>query len=187
MKKYFKELDYKLLDKKKVYKGTRIVVEELTYYNKRDGKKVHREHVLAGDAAIILAIDENDDVLMVQEPRTPIGKIILSLPAGMIEEGEKAEDGAIRELEEETGYRAQNIKLMRYEYPSIGYSNERSLIFLARDLIKTQRHLDDTEDINVVKVKLSQLKQMLDTNEILDASTTIALLHYFMYETKNPE
>ena len=68
-----------------------------------------------------------------------------------------------------------------------GYSNERSLIFLARDLIKTQRHLDDTEDINVVKVKLSQLKQMLDTNEILDASTTIALLHYFMYETKNPE
>ena len=73
---------------------------------------------------------------------------------------------------------------MRYEYPSIGYSNERSLIFLARDLIKTHRHLDDTEDIKVVKVKLSDLKKMLDTNEILDASTTIALLHYFMYENK---
>ena len=164
MSNYFKELDYKLLDKKKVYKGTRIIVEELTYYNKRDNKKVHREHVLAGDAAIILAIDENDEVLMVQEPRTPIGKIILSLPAGMIEPGEKSEDG--------------------YEYPSIGYSNERSLIFLARDLIKTHRHLDDTEDIKVVKVKLSDLKRMLDTNEILDASTTIALLHYFMYENK---
>ena len=179
---YFKELDYKLLDKKKVYKGKRIVVEELTYYNTRDDKKVHREHVLAGDAAIILAIDKNDDVLMVQEPRTPIGKIILSLPAGMIEPGEKSEDGAIRELEEETGYRAQDIKLMRYEYPSIGYSNERSLIFLATNLKKTHRNLDDNEDINVIKVNIKDLKKMLDSNEILDASTTIALLHYFMYE-----
>lgn len=184
MEKYFKELDYKLLNKKMVYKGRRITVEELTYYNLRDNKKVHREHVLAGDAAIILAIDENNEVLMVQEPRTPIGKIILSLPAGMIEPGEKSEDGAIRELEEETGYRAKNIKLLRYEYPSIGYSNERSLIFLARDLEKTHRNLDDTEDIKVVKIKLDELKKMLDTNEILDASTTIALLHYFMYEDK---
>lgn len=184
MEKYFKELDYKLLNKKMVYKGRRITVEELTYYNLRDNKKVHREHVLAGDAAIILAINENNEVLMVQEPRTPIGKIILSLPAGMIEQGEKSEDGAIRELEEETGYRAKNIKLLRYEYPSIGYSNERSLIFLARDLEKTHRNLDDTEDIKVVKIKLDELKKMLDTNEILDASTTIALLHYFMYEDK---
>ncbi len=182
MENYFKELDYKLLDRKKVYEGRRIVVEELNYYNERDKKKVHREHVLAGDAAIVLAIDKNDNVLMVQEPRTPIGKIILSLPAGMIEPGEKSEDGAIRELEEETGYRAHQIRLMRYEYPSIGYSNERSLIFLARDLEKTYRHLDDTEDIRVVKVKLNKLKEMLDKNEILDASTTIALLHYFMYE-----
>ena len=181
---YFKKLDYKLLDKRKVYSGKRIVVEELTYFNERDGKKVHREHVLAGDAAIILAIDENEEVLMVQEPRTPIDKIILSLPAGMIEPGEEAKDGAIRELEEETGYKANNIKLMRYEYPSIGYSNERSLIFLATDLVKTHRHLDDTEDIKVVKVKIDKLKDMLDTNEILDASTTIALLHYFMYEKK---
>ena len=102
MENYFRELDYKLLDKKKVYKGKRIVVEELTYFNERDNKKVYREHVLAGDAAVILAINENDEVLMVQEPRTPLGKIILSLPAGMIEPGEKSEDGAIRELEEET-------------------------------------------------------------------------------------
>lgn len=185
MENYFKELDYELLNKKEVYSGKRITVEELNYYNPRDNKKVHREHVLAGDAAIILAINENDEVLMVQEPRTPIGKIILSLPAGMIEPGEKAEEGAIRELEEETGYHAKSIKLMRYEYPSIGYSNERSLIFLAKDLVKTHRHLDDTEDINVIKVKINTLKKMLDNNEILDASTTIALLHYFMYEKKD--
>lgn len=185
MEDYFKKLDYTLIDKKDVYKGKRIKVQELLYYNKRDDKKIHREHVLAGDAAIILAINEDNEVLMIQEPRTPINKIILSLPAGMIEKGENPEDGAIRELEEETGYRTNNIKLMRYEYPSIGYSNERSLIFLATDLVKTHRHLDDTEDIRVVKVKLNELKKMLDDNEILDASTTIALLHYFLYVKKS--
>ena len=181
MENYFKKLDYKLLEKKEVYRGRRVVVQELTYYNNRDNKKVYREHVLAGDAAIVLAINENDEDIMIQEPRTPIGKIILSLPAGMIEPGEKPEDAAIRELEEETGYRAQSIRLLRYEYPSIGYSNERSLIFLAHDLKKTQRNLDATEDIKVVTVPLKDLKKMLDSNEILDASTTIALLHYFLY------
>lgn len=184
MEKYFKKLDYTLLNKKDVYKGRRIRVQELTYYNQRDNKKIHREHVLAGDAAVILAMDENKDVLMIQEPRTPIGKIILSLPAGMIELEEKPEDGAIRELEEETGYRANKIKLLRYEYPSIGYSNEKSLIFLATDLKKTQRNLDETEDIRVIKVNIKDLKNMLDNNEILDASTTIALLHYFLYENQ---
>lgn len=181
MENYFKKLDYELLNKKDVYKGKRIRVQELTYYNQRDKKKIHREHVLAGDAAVILAIDKNNDVLMIQEPRTPINKIILSLPAGMIESGENPENGAIRELEEETGYRANNVKLLRYEYPSIGYSNERTLIFLAQDLIKTHRNLDETEDIRVVKVNIKELKKMLDDNEILDASTTIALLHYFLY------
>lgn len=185
MENYFKELDYTLLDQKIVYKGRRVTVQELTYQNQRDNKKIHREHVLAGDAAIILAIDENDNVLMIQEPRTPIGKIILSLPAGMIEPGEKPEEGAIRELEEETGYKANKIRLLRFSYPSIGYSNERTLIFLATDLIKTQKNLDATEDIKVIKMKLENLKIMLDKNKIIDASTTIALLHYFMYEKNN--
>lgn len=179
---YFRNIDYKLLDKKTAYKGKRIVVEELNYYNPRQNEKIYREHVLAGDAAIIMPITENNELIMIEEPRTPIGKFLLTFPAGMIESGETPEEGAVRELEEETGYRANYIKKMRNVYPAVGYSNERTIIFLAKDLVKTHRHLDETEDISVVKIPLEEVKRMLDKNEIITASETVALLHYFAYE-----
>ena len=181
---YIKELDYELLNKKVAYKGKRITVEELNYYNPRDHKTIYREHVLAGDAAIIMPVTENEEVIMIQEPRTPVGKIVLAFPAGMIEEGETPEEGAIRELEEETGYHAQNIKKLREVYPAIGYSNERTILFLATNLVKTQRHLDPTEDIKELKIPLKEVKEMLDKNEIITSNETVALMHYFNYERK---
>lgn len=180
--KYFKKIDYELLNKKVAYKGKRITVEELNYYNPRDKKNVYREHVLAGDAAIIMPITDNNEVIMIQEPRTPIGKVVLAFPAGMIEKGETPEEGAIRELEEETGYRANNLKKIREVYPAIGYSNEKTIIFIARDLVKTQRNLDETEDIKVIKIPLDEVKEMLEKNEIKTSSETVALMYYFNYE-----
>lgn len=182
MSNYYEDIDYELLDEKTVYSGKRIVVEELHYYNPRKDEKVYREHVLAGDAAIIMPITENNELIMIREPRTPVGKTVLAFPAGMIEKGEKPEEGAIRELEEEVGYRANSIKQMRVLYPTVGYSDERTFIFLAKDLVKTQRHLDETEDIEIVKIPLSEAKEMLDKNEFITTSETVALLHYFMYE-----
>lgn len=182
MGKYFKDLEYSLLEQKEVYKGKRIAVEQLLYFNEKEQKEIYREHVLAGDAIAILAITENQEVIMVQEPRTPIGKVILGLPAGMIEPGEKVEEGAIRELEEETGYRANSMKKIREFYPSVGYSNEKLTIYLAKNLVKTKRHLDETEDITVCLIPLEEVKQMLEDNEIITASATIALLYYFLYE-----
>ena len=110
MSKYFKEIDYQLLDKKVAYKGKRIVVEELNYYNPRKQQKVYREHVLAGNAVIIMPITKNNELIMILEPRTPIERTVLAFPAGMIEEGESPEEAAIRELEEETGYLAKETK-----------------------------------------------------------------------------
>ena len=181
--KYFKDLPYTLLEKKVAYKGKRVTVEELTYM--ADGKKIYREHVGAGDAAVILAITNEGNVIMVQEPRTPINKTILGLPAGQIEEGEVAENGAKRELEEETGYRAGKVKKLREVYPSVGYTSEKITVFLATDLVKTKQHLDDDEDINVVELPLDEVKCMLDKNEIITSSSTVALMHYFLYENGN--
>ena len=182
MKEFYKDIDYKLLDRKTAYKGKRVVVEEFHYYNPRHNEKLYREHVVAGDAAVIMPITENNEVIMVREPRTPINKTILAFPAGMIEEGESPEQGALRELEEETGYRANFIKEMTSIFPAIGYSNEKVIIFLAKDLVKTQMHLDETEDIEVVKVPITEVKQMLDRDEIITSSEEVALLHYFLYE-----
>ena len=182
--KYWNKIDYKLLDKKIAYKGKRIVVEELHYRNPRTNDIIYREHVLAGHAAIIMPILDNGNLIMIKEPRTPIGINVLAFPAGMIEEGETPEEGAIRELEEETGYKANYIKKLREVYPAIGYSNEKTIIFLAKDLVKTKRHLDKTEDIEVVEIPLQEAKNMLDNGEIKTSSETVALLHYIMYENK---
>lgn len=180
--KYFKTIEYKLVDKKIAYQGKRLRVEELKYLN--GTQEIYREHVIAGDAAVILAIKDNGNVIMIQEPRTPIGKVILALPAGMIEDGEDASKAAIRELEEETGYLATDIEFLREYHPSVGYSDEKIKIYLATNMKKTKQHLDDEEDINVIEVPLEELRKMLDKNEIITASTTIAVMHYLLYKKK---
>lgn len=177
--KYFDDIDYKLLDEKTAYRGKRIVVEELHYKNPRTNQIIYREHVLAGHAAVIIPETEDKQFIMIKEPRTPIGKNVLAFPAGMIEEGEKPEDGAIRELEEETGYKAKNIEPIIYEYPAVGYSDEKAYIFKATDLTKTQRHLDDTEDIKVRKISIEELKELYRNGEIHSSAELIAILSYF--------
>ena len=177
MNKYFKPINYKEISRKIGYQGKRVRVEEIEYLN--GNKKIYREHVNAGPASVILPITEDGEVIMIQEPRTPIETVILALPSG-----EVPEQAAIRELEEETGYLAGNIKFMLEYYPAVGYSDEKISIYLATDLKKTKQHLDPTEDITVVKIPLEEVKEMLDNNELITASTMIALLHYFRYMTK---
>lgn len=179
---FFSKIDYEILDEKVAYKGKRITVEELHYKNPRTNQMIYREHVLAGNAAIIVPVTDDGNFIMIREPRTPIGLKVLAFPAGMIEKGETAEEGAIRELEEETGYRAEYIKKMFEVYTEIGYSDEKIEIFLAKDLKYTHRHLDETEDIEVVRVPIEDAKEMLRKNEIITSTETVALLHYFMYE-----
>ena len=180
--KYFKKLEYKKSSQKIAYKGKRVKVEELEYLN---GEQViYREHVNAGEAVVILPITEENKVIMVQEPRTPIEKLILDLPAGMIEPGELAKDAAVRELEEETGYLAKDIRFLRAYYPSIGYPNEKIYIYLATDFEKTQQRLDEGENINVIELPLEQVIDMLDKNELITATSTIALMHYLRYIEK---
>ena len=182
--KYYEKIDYELLDRKIAYKGKRVVVEELHYKNPRTNDVLYREHVLAGHAAIIIPITNDNNFIIIKEPRTPIGKTVLAFPAGIIENGETEEEGAIRELEEETGYKARKIKKLRQVYPAMGYSNEKVVIFLAKDLIKTQRHLDEKEDIEIIEVLKEELKQMLDNGEFETSMELIGLLHYFMYENE---
>ena len=179
---YVEDMTYKEISKKLAYNGRRIKVEELEYLN--GDKLIYREHVKAGSASVILPITENDEVIMIRETRTPIGKLVTSLPAGMIEEGEEAEKAAIRELEEETGYKAERIEFLREYYSSIGYTDEKVKIYLATNMKKTQQHLDEEEDIEVVKIPIEKMIDFLEENTIKDASTTIALMHYLIYKRK---
>lgn len=179
MKEYFRKIDYKLLDEKIAYKGRRIIIKEMKFDTGE--QEIYREHVLAGNGVAIIAITDDDEIIMIQEPRTPVERVVLDIPAGKLEDGENPEEAAIRELEEETGYRAGYMKKLRDVYPSVGYSNEKLTICLAKDLVETERHLDFDEDIEVVKIPLKEVKELLDNNELKTLSSVLGLMHYFMY------
>lgn len=128
-----------------------------------------------------MPITEDNEFIMIKEPRTPIGKTVLAFPAGMIEKEENSKEAALRELEEVVGYKAKKIQKIREVYPAIGYSNEKITIYLASQLIKSHTHFDETEDIEIVKIKIEDAKEMLKNNEIKTSGEAIALFHYFMY------
>lgn len=184
MNNYFSDLTYKKTSEERVFDGVRVKVDRAKYLV--NGQEIVREIVKAGNAVVILPIKENGNVIMIQEERQAIDKKILGLPAGMIEEGEDPKEAALRELEEETGYRANNIQFTRSLFTSCGYSNEKIYYYLATDFTKTKQHLDEGEFIDVVEVPLDKLKEMLYNNELITGSVTIALMDYFLrFEDKD--
>ncbi len=179
MGKYFKDMDYEKISEEDVFNGKRLNLKIERYYNKRDNKEVYREHIKAGNGVLIMPFLDDNTLIMIEEVRTPIGKSILAFPAGLIEKDEKPEEAAIRELEEETGFRAAEVEPMLYEYPVVGYSDEILYLFKAKKLTKTHRHLDPTEDIKVHKISIDELKQLYKNGEIHSSAELIAILSYF--------
>lgn len=175
----------KKIKEETVFNGRRIKVNKVLY--EKDGQEIEREEVKAGEAVEILAITNDNKVLLVKQERTAIKKEVLGLPAGIIDKGEKPEHAAIRELEEETGYKARNVTFLRKMYTSCGYSDELIYVFYAENLEKTKQHLDKDEFLDVIEIPIQTLKEMLDKNEIITASSIIALMHYFIYGGKNGE
>ena len=104
-----------------------------------DGKWEYVSRTRAIRAAVILAIDAEDHVLLVEQHRVPLDRACLELPAGLVgddSEGEDAADAARRELEEETGYRAGSIEPVGEFYSSPGMVSESFTLFRARDLTR---------------------------------------------------
>lgn len=169
----------KLLSEEIKYDGPRFNVVQKVF-EREDGKKIIRDIVNPGDAAVILPITENNEVVFVSQVREAIGKISLELPAGMIDPGETQLEAAKRELEEETGIIASNIEHMITMYPSTGYTSEKVHIFLAKDFQKGKVHLDSTEEIlNIVKIPITECVKKAKQGLLENASQIIAILLYY--------
>ena len=175
----------KFIKEEEKYRGKRFSVVEKTYANTEDHEYI-RDVVVTNDAVVILALDEEDNVLFVRQLREVIGKETLELPAGIIEDGENIEDSAYRELEEETGYRAEKMEYLGYFYSSCGFCIEKVYLYLATNLKKGNPKIDEFEVIDeVIKIPLKECYSMLEKNELIYASQNIALaLYYFQKRPK---
>jgi len=120
-------------------------------------------------AAVILAIDEEDHVLLVEQYRVPLGKACLELPAGLVGDddslaGEDAAAAANRELEEETGYRAARMEVLGEFFSSPGMVSESFTMLRAHGLERVgPGGGTDGEDITVHRVALAELPAFIES------------------------
>jgi ADP-ribose pyrophosphatase len=148
------------------------------------GREAKREIVEHDDCIAIIAIDEGDNVLLVRQFRKPVEGELLEIPAGGIDPGEDPEAAACRELREETGYLPRKIERLGGFYSAPGYSTEYLYLYLATDLIPSQLFAEDTEDISLVRMSLSQIPELITTGGIRDAKSIAGLLTYLEHRKR---
>ncbi len=142
-----------------------------------NGREALREVVEHPGAVGILPLLEDGRVLLVRQFRYPFGDVMLEIPAGKQETGgEPPVACALRELEEETGYRAGSLLPMGTLRLAPGCLNERLHLFLARDLVKSEQHLDADEFLQVEAFDFDELHARALSGDLCDAKTVIALL-----------
>ena len=170
-------LHEKKLKSKTIYSG-KIVTLEVDEVELPDGKKSYRECVRhSGGAAVLLVKEEK--ILLVNQFRYLYGKPIYEIPAGKLNNNEDPHLAAARELEEETGYKAELIHLLDI-YPTPGYTDEIIHIYLAKNYEITDQKLDDGEFLNYCFVDIETVVKMIENGEIKDGKTIIAVYKYLL-------
>lgn len=130
-------------------------------------------------AAAVVAVREDGKILMVRQYRPALERETLEIPAGARDSvTEDTKVTAVRELEEETGYHTDNITFLLALKTTVAFCDEFVDVYLARDLNKTEQHLDDAEDIAVEAWELDELCDLIYRGRIQDAKTVAAILAY---------
>ena len=151
-----------------------------------DGKQAKRELIRHPGAVAIMAITDDQKVVLVQQYRKALERAIIEIPAGKIEPGEDPEKTAIRELEEETGYRANEFSYVQSFATSPGFADEIIHLYRATSLEKVEHPAsgDDDEFIDVYECTFEELDKMMHEGQIYDAKTAFAVLYMKEYMKK---
>ena len=169
------DLNEKKISSKQIFKGKLLDVRKDTI-SLPNNKEASREWIKHPGAACCIPILQNKKIIMVKQYRYAIKRISIELPAGKIDKGEAPENCALRELEEETGYRTQKLTFLTNMYPAIGFSNEKMWIYLAQDLVKTNSKPDIDEFVEVISVNKKTAMNMIKDGSINDSKTIIGIL-----------
>ena len=162
------------IDSKKIFEGR---VFNVTVDTVREGDQTYmREVVHHGGSAVILPVFDDGTMALVKQYRHPAVKYLLELPAGTLNDRERPEVGAARELEEELGLVAGRMEKLSEFFVSPGFLSEKMWLYLATDLRETEQRLEDDEAIEIVRLPIDRALQMITDNEIEDAKTIIGLL-----------
>ena len=164
------DLTEKTLSAQRVFEGRLIHVRH-DQVCLPDGQKTVREVVEHPGGVAIAALTEEGQILLVDQFRYAQQRVMREVPAGKLERGEDPRKAALRELEEETGYRAEHIKLMGEFIPTGAYLEERIWMYFAWGLSFAGQHPDADEFLHVTKMDMEELVEQIMNGTIIDGKT----------------
>lgn len=168
---------FKRLNRELMYHG--VIVD---FY--KDTVQVPNGNVVEWDfighkgAAAVVPVREDGKLLMVRQYRNALDRETLEIPAGGLNGEEPTKDAAARELEEETGYQSEDLELLITLRTTVAFCNEKIDIYVAKNLIETEQHLDEDEFIHVEAYSVEELSKMILEGKIEDSKTISAIMSY---------
>ena len=163
----------KVLSQEMIYEG-KIINLRKDKVTVKNGTST-REVIEHNGGAVLAAITDEGRMVMIRQYRRPADKVMFEVPAGKIDPGEDPLVTAGRELKEETGYTAKDIRYLTRFYTSVGYSEEGLYLYLCRDLEAGDTDFDENEAIDIEEWDIQELHEMVMRGQIDDAKTLIAI------------
>ncbi len=144
-----------------------------------DGHKSFREVVVHNGGVVIVALTNENKILLVKQYRYPLKSVNIELPAGKLELDEAPDYAAKRELEEETGYRAKTWQSLGYINTTPGICTEKLYLYFANNLEFVGDHPDEGEIIKCYEYSLDEVFTMINSGQINDSKTICAVFRAF--------
>ena len=171
------------LDRQLRYQGTILKIYEDTVI--ANGHKAYWDFIHHDGAAAVLPVTEDGKILMVRQYRNALDRETLEIPAGNLDAPDEPKiTCAYRELEEETGFRSDNLEYLISINTTVAFCDEAIDIFVARNLIPSHQHLDEDEVIDVEPWELEDLLKLIYEGKMTDGKTVAAICAYGMKYAK---
>ncbi|HEY3373883.1 MAG TPA: NUDIX hydrolase [Candidatus Aquicultor sp.] len=167
---------FSVLQSKLIYEGY-IISLYVDTVQTPTGQEYEREVVRHLDAVGVVALTDQQEVVLVRQYRHPIEDMLLEIPAGLLKELENPVECAIRELKEETGYTAKRIEKLAEFYTSAGFTNEKFYLYFSDDIEVGEHEREPGEEgMELEVIPLKDALSMVAQGEISDAKTLTAIL-----------
>lgn len=166
-----------IISSKKIYSG-RILDVALEKHAMPDGRQAEFEIIRHPGGAAVLPILPDGQILLIRQFRPAIGAMVYEIPAGRLEPNESPVECAGRELTEEVGYSAAQIKSLGGFWSTVGFCDEYIHLFVGQGLTVSQQALEPDELIELCPMPFTEALSKVQSGEILDSKTQLALLQY---------
>lgn len=164
---------FEKVSEKELLKGKIFSVEEHRYI--APDKKEHAYDIVKHNGAVAIVAMVGDKMILTKQFRPAVQDAVFEIPAGKLEENEQPFECAKRELLEETGLLARNMKKLTSFYSAIGFCTEVIHLYYVDDVLTALQQLDEDEFIELYKFSIEELEEMIENGQIVDSKTILAI------------